>query len=66
MDIEKIRKWLEITNEYKQSDFWTNVLKHKARNIFLIPILIRSFMTFIKMKRIILSLWKCLVCMKRN
>lgn len=66
MDIEKIRKWLEITNEYKQSDFWTNVLKHKAPEHFLIPILIRSFMTFIKMKRIILSLWKCPVCMKRN
>ena len=29
MDIEKMRKWLEITNEYKKSDFWTSVLKEK-------------------------------------
>lgn len=34
MDFEKIRKWLEITNEYKQSDFWTNVLKYKAPEHF--------------------------------
>ncbi|GED04387.1 Hsp20/alpha crystallin family protein [Bacillus atrophaeus] len=34
MDIEKIRKWLEITNEYKQSDFWSNVLKQKAPEHF--------------------------------
>ncbi|MEH7742837.1 spore coat protein CotP [Bacillus subtilis] len=34
MDFEKIRKWLEITNEYKQSDFWTNVLKYKAPEQF--------------------------------
>ncbi|MBY4605510.1 MULTISPECIES: Hsp20/alpha crystallin family protein [Bacillus] len=34
MDIEKIRKWLEITNEYKQSDFWTKVLKHKTPEQF--------------------------------
>lgn len=29
MDIEKMRKWLEITNEYKKSDFWTRVLEKK-------------------------------------
>ena len=29
MDIEKMRKWLEITNEYKKSDFWTSVLEQK-------------------------------------
>ncbi|MBY0099381.1 Hsp20/alpha crystallin family protein [Mesobacillus maritimus] len=29
MDIEKIRKWLEITNEYKKTDFWTKVLEEK-------------------------------------
>ncbi|KAF1677669.1 MULTISPECIES: spore coat protein CotP [Bacillus] len=34
MDFEKIRKWLEITNEYKQSDFWTNVLKYKTPEQF--------------------------------
>ncbi|AUZ25387.1 spore coat protein CotP [Bacillus cabrialesii] len=34
MDLEKMRKWLEITNEYKQSDFWTNVLKYKAPEQF--------------------------------
>ncbi|MER0468916.1 spore coat protein CotP [Bacillus cabrialesii subsp. cabrialesii] len=34
MNIEKMRKWLEITNEYKQSDFWTNVLKYKAPEQF--------------------------------
>lgn len=66
MDFEKIRKWLEITNEYKQSDFWTNVLKYKAPEHFLIPKLLRLFTTFIKMKNIILSLWKCPVCMRKN
>lgn len=34
MDIEKMRKWLEITNEYRQSDFWSSVLKHKTPNEF--------------------------------
>lgn len=34
MDLEKMRKWLEITNEYKQNDFWTNVLKYKAPEQF--------------------------------
>lgn len=29
MDIEKMRKWLEITNEYKKNDFWTRVLEEK-------------------------------------
>ncbi|WP_394231879.1 Hsp20/alpha crystallin family protein [Niallia oryzisoli] len=29
MDIEKIRKWLQITNEYKKTDFWTRVLEEK-------------------------------------
>ena len=29
MDIEKMRKWLEITNEYKKTDFWTRVLEEK-------------------------------------
>lgn len=32
MDIEKMRKWLEITNEYKKSDFWTSVLEQKYPN----------------------------------
>jgi HSP20 family protein len=32
MDIEKMRKWLEITNEYKKSDFWTSVLEEKYPN----------------------------------
>lgn len=66
MDLDKMRKWLEITNEYKQNDFWTNVLKYKAPEQFLIPTPIRSFTTFIKMKKIILSLWKCPVCMRKN
>ncbi|AXC51853.1 Hsp20/alpha crystallin family protein [Bacillus spizizenii] len=34
MDLVKMRKWLEITNEYKQNDFWTNVLKYKAPEQF--------------------------------
>lgn len=29
MDIEKMRKWLSITNEYKKTDFWTRVLEEK-------------------------------------
>lgn len=29
MDIEKMRKWLKITNEYKKTDFWTRVLEEK-------------------------------------
>ena len=29
MDIEKMRKWLAITNEYKKTDFWTRVLEEK-------------------------------------
>ncbi len=29
MDIEKMKKWLEITNEYKKTDFWTRVLEEK-------------------------------------
>ena len=29
MDIEKMRKWLHITNEYKKTDFWTRVLEEK-------------------------------------
>ena len=29
MDIEKMRKWLEITNDYRESNFWSNVLKQK-------------------------------------
>lgn len=32
MDIEKVRKWLEITNEYKKTDFWTAVLEGKFPN----------------------------------
>lgn len=34
MDIEKIRKWLEITNEYKKTDFWTRVLEQKYPDMF--------------------------------
>ena len=29
-----MRKWLEITNEHKPSDFWTNVLKRKSPEDF--------------------------------
>jgi HSP20 family protein len=29
MDIEKMRKWLKITNEHKKTDFWTRVLEEK-------------------------------------
>ncbi|WP_338472131.1 Hsp20/alpha crystallin family protein [Niallia sp. XMNu-256] len=32
MDIEKMRKWLEITNEYKKTDFWTRVLQERYPN----------------------------------
>ena len=32
MDIEKMRKWLEITNEYKKTDFWTRVLEERSPN----------------------------------
>ena len=32
MDIEKMRKWLAITNEYKKTDFWTRVLEEKYPN----------------------------------
>jgi HSP20 family protein len=32
MDIEKMRKWLDITNEYKKTDFWTRVLEEKYPN----------------------------------
>ena len=35
MDVEKIRRWLEITNEYKKSDFWSGVLKEKHPDDFL-------------------------------
>lgn len=35
MDIEKMRKWLEITNEYKKSDFWSSVLKEKHPDEFI-------------------------------
>ncbi|MBB6446779.1 Hsp20/alpha crystallin family protein [Bacillus benzoevorans] len=35
MDIEKMRKWLEITNEYKKTDFWSSVLKEKHPDEFL-------------------------------
>ncbi|QED46191.1 Hsp20/alpha crystallin family protein [Cytobacillus dafuensis] len=34
MDIEKMRKWLEITNEYRNSDFWSSVLKQKHPDEF--------------------------------
>ncbi|WP_421378825.1 Hsp20/alpha crystallin family protein [Bacillus salacetis] len=34
MDIEKIRKWMEITNEYRASDFWTKVLQEKGPDEF--------------------------------
>ncbi|MCM3584833.1 Hsp20/alpha crystallin family protein [Mesobacillus maritimus] len=34
MDIEKMRKWLEITNEYKKTDFWTKVLEEKKPEEF--------------------------------
>jgi HSP20 family protein len=34
MDIEKIRKWMEITNEYKQSDFWSSVLNQQPPKEF--------------------------------
>ncbi|MEC1523498.1 Hsp20 family protein [Neobacillus niacini] len=34
MDIEKIRQWLEITNEYRKSDFWSSVLSEKAPKEF--------------------------------
>ncbi|RIW35085.1 Hsp20/alpha crystallin family protein [Bacillus salacetis] len=34
MDIEKIRKWMEITNEYRSSDFWTKVLQEKRPEDF--------------------------------
>jgi HSP20 family protein len=29
MDIEKMKKWLQITNEYRKTDFWTRVLEEK-------------------------------------
>ncbi|KAA9023997.1 Hsp20/alpha crystallin family protein [Niallia endozanthoxylica] len=29
MDIEKMRRWIEITNQYKKTDFWTRVLEEK-------------------------------------
>src|SRR4051794_39258733 len=35
MDIEKMRKWLEITNEHKKSDFWTRILEQKHPDEFL-------------------------------
>lgn len=34
MDIEKMRKWLEITNEYRESNFWSSVLKQKHPDEF--------------------------------
>ncbi|MEH7154823.1 Hsp20/alpha crystallin family protein [Neobacillus drentensis] len=34
MDIEKMRKWLEITNDYRESNFWSNVLKQKHPDEF--------------------------------
>jgi HSP20 family protein len=34
MDIENIRKWMEITNEYKQSDFWGSVLNQQPPKDF--------------------------------
>jgi HSP20 family protein len=33
MDIEKMRKWLEITNHYKKTDFWTRVLEEKYPDV---------------------------------
>lgn len=32
MDLDKMRKWLEITNEYKKTDFWSRVLEEKNPN----------------------------------
>jgi HSP20 family protein len=32
MDIEKMRKWLEITNAYKKTDFWTRVLEERYQD----------------------------------
>ncbi|MFB5195744.1 spore coat protein [Bacillus sp. AFS073361] len=34
MDIEKMRRWLEITNEYRESNFWSSVLKQKQPDEF--------------------------------
>ncbi|WP_313800622.1 Hsp20 family protein [Cytobacillus sp.] len=34
MDIEKIRKWMEITNEYRKSDFWSSVLNQRPPKDF--------------------------------
>jgi HSP20 family protein len=34
VDIEKMRKWLEITNSYRKSDFWSSVLKQTSPDDF--------------------------------
>lgn len=34
MDIENIRQWLEITNQYQKSDFWTSVLNQQPPKDF--------------------------------
>ncbi|WP_420912375.1 hypothetical protein [Mesobacillus campisalis] len=35
MDKEKIREWLEITNQGGKNDFWTQVLKSKHPEAFI-------------------------------
>jgi len=30
MDIDKVRKWLELTNQYQKNDFWRNLFSHSV------------------------------------
>src|SRR5574342_153848 len=30
MDIDKVRKWLELTNQYQKNEFWRNLFSHSV------------------------------------
>ena len=34
MNVEKMKKWLELTNQVKKDDFWSNVFNHKDPQMF--------------------------------
>ena len=66
MDIEKMRKWLAITNEYKKTDFWTRVLEEKYPDEMEKKISTNLNLIFIKMNIITSLLWRYRVFIMRS
>lgn len=35
MDVDKVKKWIELTSQYQKNDFWTKLFEYQASNQFL-------------------------------